>query len=304
MTLIEVFQALSLESLNGYLQHFQEENLQLDFKLVDDPGLVNRNDKKTLAIAISGFANASGGLIVWGVNARKNDDGIDCVTALPGVPNPELLLARLNELTGEAVNPIADGVQHRIVGKVDNGSGFVVTMVPESSSGPHMAKLGENRYYKRAGDSFYQMEHFDIADMFGRRPHPLLKLAHTVRNPGPDAEIIVSLRNDGRGSARAPYFALSVESPFRRHMHGLDGNNREGLPFLAEQTNRALLRYGARGDFVIHPAVTHDVLKLTRSNNATPVPPNGVTIHYAIACDDQPLTDNILILPAEEVGRT
>ena len=30
-----------------------------------------------------------------------------------------------------------------------------------------MAKLGEDRYYKRSGDSFRKMEHFDLEDMFG-----------------------------------------------------------------------------------------------------------------------------------------
>ena len=40
-----------------------------------------------------------------------------------------------------------------------------------------MAKLGENRYYKRSGDSFYQMEHFDLEDMFGRRRKPKLKMS-------------------------------------------------------------------------------------------------------------------------------
>lgn len=29
-----------------------------------------------------------------------------------------------------------------------------------------MAKLEEDRYYKRSGDSFYRMEHFDLEDMF------------------------------------------------------------------------------------------------------------------------------------------
>ena len=31
-----------------------------------------------------------------------------------------------------------------------------------------MAKLGENRYYQRSGDQFRMMEHFQVADMFGR----------------------------------------------------------------------------------------------------------------------------------------
>ena len=302
VTLSETFLALTVEMLSHYLDLHQEENLHLDFKLLDGgPDLGNRNDRKTLAVAFSGFANASGGLIVWGVDARKNDDGIDCVTDLPGVPNTALLLARLNELTGEAVDPIADGVEHRIIGTLDNGRGFLVTMVPGSDSGPHMAKLGENRYYKRSGDSFYPLEHYDIADMFGRRPKPLLKLTYRIRNPGPAAEVIVGLKNHGRSSARAPYLSVSSGAPFHQHWAGLDGNRHEGLPLLIEQCRPGTWRYGARSGFVIHPGVSHEVLSLTRESNRTPVPPAGVEIQYEIACDDQPLTEGRLIVPARDV---
>ena len=302
MALSGTYQGLSVQVLQHYLAVGQEENLHLDFKLLEGaPDLGNRTDRKTLAVALSGFANASGGLIIWGVDARKNADGIDCVTALPGSPDTALLLTRLNELTGQAVDPIADGVEHRIVGNLDNGRGFVATMVPASDSGPHMAKLGENRYYKRSGDSFYAMEHYDIADMFGRRPKPLLVLTHRILGPGPAAHIVVGLRNDGRGSARAPYLAVSVDLPFHQHWGGLDGNRHEGLPLLVEQSRMGTWRYGGRSDFVVHPGVTHQVLVLTRENNVTPVPAGGIEIRYGIACDDQPLTEGRLIVPAQDV---
>lgn len=77
MSLADQFDALTLESLVNYVTARQEENLTLDFKLIR-PDLNQSADKKNLAKALSGFANSSGGLIVWGVDARKNDQGIDC----------------------------------------------------------------------------------------------------------------------------------------------------------------------------------------------------------------------------------
>lgn len=77
----------------------------------------------------------------------------------------ELLLSRLNQLTGDAVDPTDPGVRHRIIHRTRKGDGFAISMIPENDSGPHMAKLGEDRYYKRSGGSFYKMEHYDIADM-------------------------------------------------------------------------------------------------------------------------------------------
>jgi hypothetical protein len=48
-----------------------------------------------------------------------------------------------------------------------------------------MAKFGQDRYYKRSGDTFRRMEHFDLEDMFGRRPRPKLELQIDTR-PAPD----------------------------------------------------------------------------------------------------------------------
>ena len=137
--------------------------------------------------------------------------------------------------------------------------------------------------------------------MFGRRPKPLLKITYRVRNPGPMADIVIGLKNHGRGSARAPYLSVSTTLPFHQKWGGLDGNRHEGLPLLVEQSSPGTWRYGARGDFVVHPGVHHDVLSLTRENNATPLPAAGVEIRYGIACDDQPLTEGRLIVPARDV---
>jgi hypothetical protein len=41
-----------------------------------------------------------------------------------------------------------------------------------------MAKLGEDRYYKRSGDRFYKIEHFDVADMFDRHRAPVLQVGN------------------------------------------------------------------------------------------------------------------------------
>ena len=120
MSITQDYEALSIQRLQQYLAERQEENLHLEFKRVADPGLANRDDRKNLACALSGFANASGGLVVWGVDARKNDDGIDCVVALPGMENVGALVTRLNQLTGEAVDPIVNGIQHVQPGVVVN----------------------------------------------------------------------------------------------------------------------------------------------------------------------------------------
>ena len=166
MNMNEIFHSADRSTIVEMISRGQEENLQLDFKRV--AANMTRDDRKTLAICIGGFANSSGGLIVWGVDARENALRIDCAVGLALVDPVKLLISRLNEFTGQCVSPIVDGILHRAI-PFDSDAGCVISLVPESSSGPHMSKLGEDRYYKRSGDSFRCLEHFDLEDMFGRR---------------------------------------------------------------------------------------------------------------------------------------
>jgi hypothetical protein len=202
MRLADQYAALDRAALEGFLGQ-QTEHLQLEFKTVNNVSF-NRDDRRSLACALSGFANSSGGLIVWGVDARQNSDGVDCATALSPIDNSPLFLSRLNQLTSEAASPAIDGVQHRAI-PFEGTTGCAVTLVPESASGPHMAKLGEDRYYKCNGSSFIRLEHFDLADIFGRRMRPDLQLAIELREQPkdpPSEQLIFTFVNHGRALAR------------------------------------------------------------------------------------------------------
>lgn len=95
--------------------------------------------------------------------------------AQPGLTKPKLVLSRLTELTSQACSPHPIGVDHRVINS-RTGHAYVATYVPESDGGPYMARLGEDRYFVRSGGSFLRMEHFQVADMFGRRARPVLKV--------------------------------------------------------------------------------------------------------------------------------
>src|SRR5436190_14740989 len=139
MDLLDTFNRLDAAAIQSFISQQQEEHLHLDFKTVTGANLNNKDDKRSLARSLSGFANSSGGLIVWGVDARKNDQGLDCANAAAEIVPLQRFTSRLNELTGEAVSPLVDGILHKsIITAADRG--FAVSIVPESSSGPHMAK--------------------------------------------------------------------------------------------------------------------------------------------------------------------
>jgi hypothetical protein len=290
MTLETTFSEISPQGVYDLIARHQEEHLQLEFKTITNSDMSSLDDRHNLARALSGFANSSGGILIWGITAAKNPDGVDAASSAAEIKSLSRFIARLNELTGEAVLPIIDGVMHRALPTADD-QGFVISIIPESDSGPHMAKLGVNRYYKRSGDSFYMMEHFDIEDMFGRRKKPRLELYTQVRGTGPRTEIVIGIINNGRGTARAPYLAFAAPKPFILSNYGIDGNGHDGLPMLHARGGELPHRFGGNSSYVIHPETT---LQIACLFFGIPAPvnliiPETVAIDYEITAEDSRL---------------
>ncbi len=300
MDLRETYEAMSLDSIDSFVADGREEDLHLDFKTVTGP-LYGRDDRKNFAVAVSGFANSDGGLIVWGVDARPNTERVDCAIGKPGIEGLKRFTAKLNEYTGSVTGPPVIGVIHKAI-PLDNDPerGFAVTLVPASDGGPYMAKLGEDRYYRRSGASFVKMEHFEIADMFGRRPHPELVLTCRLFPPQPLGtnamyRVHLNIENQGRGSAQAPYLAFRVTQPFGIDFNGVDGNGKHGLPELARARD-SLNRFGGSGDVFIHPGTALPVTAITCQLLATAAPPD-IILEYELCCEDHPLKKGKLKLP-------
>jgi Putative DNA-binding domain len=221
MTLDETFDQLDWATIASYVELKQEEHLHLDFKTLKNVELTSGDDRRNIARCISGFANSSGGIIIWGIDARKNSDGVDCATAIVELRKPAVLVSRLNTLSGDATSPIIDGLRHKPIENSTSGGGVVATFVPETDGGPYMALLGEQRYYKRSGDSFYQMEHFDLEDMFGRRQKPNLEIfiePLKVENGLEDYSILVG--NNGRAVARHAGFLMTLQNVEIKSVNG------------------------------------------------------------------------------------
>jgi hypothetical protein len=291
MDIRDLYSALSVEMVEDYVTNGREEDLHLDFKTAT-PAL-NRDDRRNFAVAASGFANSEGGLIIWGVEARKDSEGIDRACGKPGIAGLPRFLSALTEHTGAVVSPVSNGIVHRVIPGTQSDWGFAITLIPASDSGPHMAKLGEDRYYKRAGSSFVRMEHFDIADMFGRRPHPELVLKydvpHAQRWGGNRSRFFVhlSIENQGRGSARAPYLALRLTPGYGIYEFGFDGNGHHGLPRLPIARD-GLFRFGGSGDVFVYPGTTLPVTALVCET--AEIPPNLV-IHFQLCSESTPLIE-------------
>ncbi len=289
MDLLEWFEALNKRKIEAFVADKREEDLQLEFKTVSSSGMGNRDDRKNFAKALSGFSNSSGGLIVWGINACKNERKVDCACEVKPIEDISLLYAKLNEFTGQFVSPIVDGVRHKKIKAAGTG-GYAVTLIPESYASPHMAKGGEDRYYKRSGDSFYRMEHFDIEDMFGRRKKPELILQAWCERRGGQVNVVLGLKNLGRGTAKYPYVTIDVKKPYsispQEFNHDVRPTLRR-LPFGQEYGREfESHKYGANADIVIHPDSVCDFAEIEVNDRSTGKGLEKLVIHYEASAED------------------
>ena len=238
----------------------KEEDLFLEVKRATVP--MSQDDRTNLSIALSGFANSSGGVLIFGSVAQKtNANDPNVISKEEPIKDLDRFIPDVQTLIGKAVAPVVDGVTVKAIPyKKDPKLGFVKILVPESDRGPHRAMLKDTcrQYYKRSGDSFYVMEHFDLADMFGKRRRPDLRfgwrLSHISSSSGKPSKfsITLGLENVGRGLARYPSFGIRNLSGATLSEYGVDVNRNHGLPMLRSD-RWPDVTFGGGSDNVIHP---------------------------------------------------
>lgn len=134
------------------------ETEHLDFKSASLNGqAINDNDvKKTWSEALAGFATTGGGVLIWGIDARKPAGcTVDQATEFKLVIDPNGLKSRLQQLHHQSTDPPVLGVEiEAFPDPTVNGQGFVVCYIPESDYKPHRSETANKRWVIRAGDSF------------------------------------------------------------------------------------------------------------------------------------------------------
>jgi len=173
----ELFQHINAEgeaALDHFITQGYSEELFLDFKRVTKDGAgraLEPADRHNYAKAISGFGNSEGGVIVWGIDCRKNAQGADLPTDKFPIEDPRRFRSWLEGATSGLTIPPHGGVQHHAIVREDGRTGFVASLIPKSSYPPHQT-VTDQRYLMRAGASFLPVPHAILAGMFGRRPQP------------------------------------------------------------------------------------------------------------------------------------
>lgn len=312
--LLEFFDSLATEAdLQRLIDERTQESIYLEFKQKKDPrsGALHESDSRQFSRALSGFANSAGGILLWGIET----DSEERANHLRPIHEHRDFQGRLKKSMLNAVTPMLDNVRIEVIDSAQSAaSGYVKCLIPESERLPHRAMLADREYYKRSTEGFYRLEHFDLVDLFGRRPVPVLELVYRLlpgggsRSGGGSSvyytRLILSVENSGRGSARSPYVKLRVHHPYVIYSHGLDGNGHEGLQRVYT-ANHADAVYSS-DSVTIYPGVTHDVAAievvghLDHPDRITM--PADLHLDYEMASDGTPLISGAIHLGGDVIA--
>jgi hypothetical protein len=178
-----------------------------------------KDEKKIWSKSLSGFANITDGVIVWGIDAKKDlATNIDAACGVRLIPNAFAMESRLREWIRDATNPPVMGVEYLTVAD-QAGEGFIVCFVPQSAHKPHRAEWAGKQYYYRAGDDFLPAEPAMLRYLFYPRNHPILRISARLaisESPAPSGmtklNCVAFVNNAGSATARDVYMRINIHS--------------------------------------------------------------------------------------------
>jgi Predicted transcriptional regulator containing an HTH domain and an uncharacterized domain shared with the mammalian protein Schlafen len=201
--------------LKTFIDQGNKESLTLDYKQIE------KFKDSDLLEHISAFANSAGGLIILGVEEKEDE--------LPG----NITWGNLREYQKEALeSKIVSTIYPKISGikivtvsnSSDSDKRIFLIDIPQGDNPPYMA--GDKRYYKRINFQKRRMEGYEVADCFGKRRRPKLRLVVNHFIPSIFDSGVVTLRWDvyvtNLGKAVTKEILCKIESHNTKFIGGSD----------------------------------------------------------------------------------
>lgn|GEM_PF-568467 len=157
----------TLDDIDRLIEHGAEESLYLEFKAAKS---IHRDSRHEISKDVSAFANADGGVIVYGLtednHVAKSIDPIDGLTYTKEWVE-DVIASNVNrQIPGLVIHPIR-------LNLVDLQSIYVVK-IPASPDAAHMSKDG--RYYIRRNFKAEPLQEYEVRALYERRTMAILEI--------------------------------------------------------------------------------------------------------------------------------
>ncbi len=193
-----------------------EENEWMEFKGAHHLDAKEDEVKKIWSKALGAFANSSGGLLIWGINApQKVANGISAAK------DAAKLADRLGETLNSVIQPHVPGVLITPVLQGSGPEGFVICFIPESRFAPHQSLFPRREFYFRCQDSSIPTPYAALRRQFQPSQGPILWARLHLQVYKDDVGISVSpdlrIKNAGYSTANELQVQLSGHAKFPPH---------------------------------------------------------------------------------------
>jgi hypothetical protein len=168
-------------AIDDFIIDREAETLFLDFKRSADNGggkKLHQNDRTNLARAISGFGNSEGGIIVWGVDCREDEDYADVAQAKFPLIDPQRYRSWLESAVSASTIPPHSEVEHHVILSENGKEGYVITYIPKSNHAPHQVISSGKGHFHYFFCSFFYFQ-------YSNRPSHNIRLDKDVRKRPP-----------------------------------------------------------------------------------------------------------------------
>lgn len=172
-----------MTELQQILDNHAQEGMYLDFKR-GDALVLSSQSRKELVKDCTGFANADGGMILYGV-AEEQIEGVPAAASLSPVVTKEVNGDWITNVICSNTSPPLS--QFDITELAVNG-GRVIAIEIKASSTAHQSLI-DHRYYQRMGRNTGPMADFQIRDVMSRRLRPEVRVEHRLVNIESNGEL-------------------------------------------------------------------------------------------------------------------
>lgn len=159
----------TIEDIQSLIDIQAEENTYYEFK---DARAIDDKQKAEISKDVSAFANADGGVIIYGLNEDRNTHK---AVGLSFVDSLKYSKEWLENVIHSNIHRKIDNLR---IYKVDNphniNESIYIVKIPRSTNAPHMSS--DNKFYKRANFKVIAMEEYEVRDSYLRIQHSQLEI--------------------------------------------------------------------------------------------------------------------------------
>jgi len=199
----------SREELQSLIDSKIGENGSLEYKAGGALNRKNQNLRDDITKDVSAFANAAGGILIYGIGEFTSEDKKHWPEKITAIDATDYTREWLDQMIGQ-IQPRIEGLEivpvH--VGPKDTDFCYVVS-VPQSSTA-HQAT--DKRYYRRRNFENTMMDDAEIRDVMNRRKHPLLSVKILIQHQR-NAPTNIRFKITNVSLVMARYYSILVALP-------------------------------------------------------------------------------------------